>query len=146
MNQPIEKLLSYELGMTAHMLQNDINRKFSGLGLTRSQSNILFLLYKEGSMTQAELMQRLNVQGSTMNGLLETMLKKELIRKMQSREDRRSRVISLTEKGMHIEEEMWTSLEQAETKITSALSQEEGDELRRLLKKVRITFREEETK
>ncbi|WP_444684665.1 MarR family winged helix-turn-helix transcriptional regulator [Alkalicoccus luteus] len=144
MNQPIEKLLSYELGMTAHMLQNNINRKFSGLGLTRSQSNILFLLYKEGSMTQVELMQRLNVQGSTMNGLLETMLKKELIRKMQSREDRRSRVISLTEKGMHIEEEMWTALEHAESKITSALSAEEDKQMRRLLEKIRLSFREEE--
>ncbi|WP_187254608.1 MarR family winged helix-turn-helix transcriptional regulator [Alkalicoccus halolimnae] len=134
MNRKMNEVIGYQLGATAHLLHNEHNRSLAAHGLTRSQVKVLYLLQSYGLQSQAQLQKQLFIQGSTMNGLLESLLKSELVEKTASRSDRRQKLISLTEKGRTLEKTVWREAMQIEEKVTDFLSEEEKQYLLQTLK------------
>lgn len=129
MGGEIKQLAGYHITLTAHLLQNEHNRALGDLDVTPAQSKALYLLNRFGSQSQTELQDRMYIKGSTMNGIIESLQKKKLIHKEDSKTDRRVKVISLTPEGTRLEREIWTMLASLEERLMTGISPERKQEL-----------------
>ena len=132
----MDQRVGYHIGVVGHLIQNLYNEKLSEYGLTSAQAKVIYILASHGDQQQAELQKRLFIKAPTMNGIVESMLKKQLIRKEEHETDRRSKTIILTEKGRELDERLWIELGKVEEVLTNGLSEEEQKILIIWLKKV----------
>ncbi|ADU28575.1 MarR family winged helix-turn-helix transcriptional regulator [Evansella cellulosilytica] len=138
----MDQMFGYHIGVLSHLIQNQYNKNLSQFDLTISQAKVLYLLSHDGDKLQSELQKRLFIQASTMNGIIDSMLKRALIEKRDSQEDRRSKVISLTEKGISIERELWVNLDHMERELLAGFSIEEQQLLMMWLKRMKENMQE----
>lgn len=136
MSNEINQLLGYQLSITGHLLQNEHNRRLAELDMTGAQSKAIYLLKRFGEQSQTELQERMLIKGSTMNGIIDSLYKKDLILKNDSSKDRRVKVISLTESGIIMEKRIWEAIEALEEKLISGLTGEETKTMIHLLKTI----------
>ncbi|TWI59185.1 MarR family winged helix-turn-helix transcriptional regulator [Halalkalibacter nanhaiisediminis] len=121
----LDDRVGYHIGIVAHLMQNKFNQKLSEFGLTVAQSKVLFLLVQHGEQLQSELQNRLYIKASTMNGIIDSMLKKGLIEKIDSTLDRRQKQIVLTEKGELLEERLWDEVGEMDDSLMKGFLPEE---------------------
>lgn len=133
----------YQIGTVAHFIQNNFNQKLAEFNLTVAQAKVLFNLVNYGNQPQSDLQQRLYVKASTMNGVIETLLKKQLIEKRDNRNDRRSKLIILTQKGKELEEKLWQESENMDKHLLKGFSMEEKHLLLGWLKRIKTNVLEE---
>ncbi len=106
-------------------------------GLTFSQSQILFLLYKNGGrLTQKQLQDLMNVSHPTIVGLIQRLEANGFVRSYADREDRRCKIVERTEKAELFGKDMDFSRRKAEKAMLKGLSEEEIVTLSKLLNKV----------
>lgn len=137
MDRNIENLLGYHINVVSHFIQNQYNQKLSEYGLTLAQAKVLYFLSEHGEQAQSEMQKRLYIKGSSMNGLVDSMLKKELILKQQSKEDRRTKLISLTDKGREIDGQLWNLINGTESQLGEGFTPEEQQKMISWLKKMK---------
>ncbi|MFG6150433.1 MarR family winged helix-turn-helix transcriptional regulator [Halobacillus sp. B23F22_1] len=147
MNRQIEPLLGYNINVISHFLKNMYNEKLSEYGLTNAQAKVIYFLAKHGEQSQSDLQNRLYIKASSMNGIIESLLKNECITKDSSRKDKRTKVIQLTEKGEELDQTIWTIIQEIEAEITKDFSEEEQRVIVSWLKKIQrnLTERSEQT-
>ena len=121
----MDGVIGHQLRVASHLIENRYNKKLAEYDLTSAQSRVIYLLNHYGELVQADLQKRLYIQGSTMNGIIETLLKKEFINKKDSKEDRRTKLISITEKGRILEERLWSEVDLIEEDLLKGFSNEE---------------------
>lgn len=136
MDDEIKQLAGYHITLAAHLLQNEYNRALSDLGVTPAQSKALYLLNRYGSQSQTELQDRMYIKGSTMNGIIDSLDKKQLIHKGDSTSDRRVKVITLTPEGTRLEREIWAMLSSLEERLMTGISPERKQELIRTIEQL----------
>ena len=142
MKRNMNDRVGYHIGVAAHFIQNNYNQKLAEFDLTVAQAKVLFMLVNYGDQLQSELQSRLYIKGSTMNGIVDSLLKKHLIEKMDSETDRRSKIILLTEKGKSLEETLWLETERMEEDLMKGFSHEEKHQLLTLLKRIKQNLNE----
>ncbi|MGM8215629.1 MarR family winged helix-turn-helix transcriptional regulator [Bacillaceae bacterium W0354] len=133
----IEDRLGYQIGVVAHLLHNQFNEKLLKYDMTVAQARVLYLLVQSGPQIQGELQQKLYIKASTMNGIIESLLNKQLIEKRECLDDRRSKVINLTEKGNEVDQYLWDDMSETENKIFEGLSKEEIALMHQWLNKIK---------
>jgi MarR family 2-MHQ and catechol resistance regulon transcriptional repressor len=85
---------------TAQIFDKAAKRVFSPHGLTAAQFNVLNLLASEKEGLRAsDLATSLIVDPSNVTGLLKRMTRDELVLDLESKTDRRQRIVALTPKG-----------------------------------------------
>lgn len=87
--------------LSAH-LEHDLRQ--NGLKVTVEQWRILFYLWKEDGINQQELAKRAKKEKSTIARQVDILEKKKLISRRSLNEDKRNKLIFLTEQGKAIEE------------------------------------------
>ncbi len=115
-------------------------------GLTPPQFATLAFLWKSDGINQQELGALVNIDRTTIGGILDRLERLELVRRGMDRRDRRSYVLYVTDRGKSIQKQILGSLEQVRETISSALTPAERDELVRLLKKLRTAAAAAENK
>jgi MarR family 2-MHQ and catechol resistance regulon transcriptional repressor len=111
-------------------------------GLTQGQFGALECLGHLGSMTIGELCRKQLVSGGNMTVVVDNLEKDALVERVRSRTDRRVVVVQLTTKGQRLFREVFPSHAAFVEKTASVLTDEEQEELSRLLKKLGIGLRE----
>lgn len=107
------------------------------LELTFSQVMTINCLFKlGGSATLKELETRLDISHASMSGLVKRLAEKGVVNVSVGREDRRQRIVELTEKGLEMRSLIERGVEENEAILTKSLSEEETQELVRLLLKL----------
>ncbi|QKS70152.1 MarR family transcriptional regulator [Paenalkalicoccus suaedae] len=144
MNRNMEEIVGYQLGVVTHLLHNKYQSSLAEHDLTRAQLKVLYLLNKFGEQSQLALSKKLFIQGSTMNGIIESMLKKNLIEKHESKEDRRSKLVTITSAGKELEEKMWQRMLDSEEELLKGFSKEEIQIIHSFLKRMKANVQEEE--
>ncbi|WP_345241713.1 MarR family transcriptional regulator [Pontibacillus salipaludis] len=137
MKRDIENLLGYHINVVSHFIQNQYNQKLREHDLTMAQSKVLYFLSEHGEQAQGDMQKRLYIKGSSMNGLVDSLLKKELIHKRQSPDDRRTKLISLTDKGSEIEGQLWSLIDGIEKQLGEGFTTEEQQVIISWLKKMK---------
>ena len=102
-----------------------------------TQYKIIIYLYNAppASTRQVDLERAFSMTNPSVTSVLHTLEKKDLIRREENPEDRRSNVISLSDKAIRMQRELEAVGEQLEEAITENLSPEERTILIALLKK-----------
>lgn len=73
--------------------------EMSGIDLTPRQYIVLLTVSKAEGLSQTDLVEKTGIDRSTMADLIRRMLKKGLLQRRRSHEDRRAYSVSLTEEG-----------------------------------------------
>ncbi|CAM3925904.1 MarR family winged helix-turn-helix transcriptional regulator [Alkalicoccus chagannorensis] len=138
----LDDRIGAQLGMTAHLMENHVNKTLAAHGLTNAQLRVLFLLQRYGEQTQKQLQERLHIQASTMNGLTASLEKRELIIKQAGKKDRRSSWVRLTGEGSAKEAALWRETEQLEEHLTDGLDDAERKQLLSALQRMQQKLKE----
>ncbi|WP_181350184.1 MarR family winged helix-turn-helix transcriptional regulator [Thalassobacillus sp. CUG 92003] len=125
MERNFQQKIGYNIHVISHFIQNIYNEKLAEYGLTMSQAKVIYFLAQSGEHTQTDLQNKLYIKPSSMNGILESLLKNALVEKRESPEDRRTKLIQLTEKGKNFDAHIWEVILGLEELIGEGFSTEE---------------------
>lgn len=84
------------------LLWQNIDLALRPYGLARTQYSVLYQLGTKGELPTAELRQRLQVEGATLSGVLDTLAAKGLIERVEQANDKRRKDICLTAAGRQL--------------------------------------------
>ena len=105
-------------------------------GGKRSQGRILRILYREGSISQRKLQERLEIQSGSMSEIILKLEKNGLLVRTKSTEDKRSIILQITEAGKDSVEEEYRKLQQQDAILFESLSGQEQEQLDAILGKL----------
>lgn len=104
-------------------------------GLTSSQFAVLEALYNKGDLRIWELIEKILTTSGNITVVIKNLEKDEFIRKYSDPEDKRSMIISITDKGRKIMDDIFPKHVENINEIFSILTIEEKLELKKILKK-----------
>ncbi|PYZ92064.1 MarR family transcriptional regulator [Salipaludibacillus keqinensis] len=144
MDRDIEKFTAYQMSVVTHLVNNRHNLELSNYGITRAQGRVIYMLERHGDLMQSELQKKLYVQASTMNGIIESLLKNALIKRRASRKDRRTKVISLTQAGVDLGHKLWSELHKLDDDLMANFTEEEKGLMISWLKRMQSNLQQKE--
>ncbi len=110
------------------------NQYFGEIGLHVGQDAILRQLWREDGLTQSEVAGRLCIQPATVTKMLQRMAQSGFIERRADTRDQRVSRVYLTAGGRELETRVCAVWQQLEQELTAALSAEEIETLRTLLR------------
>nr|WP_325220727.1 MarR family transcriptional regulator [uncultured Oscillibacter sp.] len=132
------------LGWAAKLSKANMDARVSRYDVTPAQTHVLLYLQQHGGrVPQHELAEFLRVKPSTVNGVLDRMEEKSLVRRSVSGSDARRRLITLTEKGAEQQALFQQSFLDVEEAMVRGFTQEERETLCALLDRVIQNLKEE---
>lgn len=119
-----------------HLKKND--KFFSAI-----QIDIMIYLSKtEENVYQKDLEKEFNLRKSTISGILKTMEKNEIIEKLETKEDYRSKQIILTQKGKEISREYMSKLMQMEELMQKGINEQEVEIFLKVINQIKSNLKE----
>lgn len=106
--------------------------------LTNSQFKILMVLMHapEGSVRQIDIENKFAMTNPTVTGLVQKLEAKDLIKRIPHPEDKRSKVLVLTDRAIAMKEELLALADDLERQMTQNLNHDECEQLAALLLKM----------
>ena len=131
-------------------MSRENNNLFADYGITPIQLNSLVFVYfqnKSGkSVCQKDIEKHVNLRPSSMSSLLSTLEKGGFITRTVSEGDARTKYVTLTEKGKSLCMKNKLLMEKCDGLIQSALTEEEQEDFKNLLKKIITEIEKTEVK
>lgn len=109
-----------------------------GPRLTNVQFGVLNVLRTRGEASQRDLCDDLDLDRSTIAGLVARLEARELVARVRAEADRRRNVVRLTEQGLAVLAELVPAAARVDDVLTSALTRQERETLQRLLTKILV--------
>ena len=107
-----------------------------------SHGNILFQLSINKSITMKELASKINRDKSTTTVLVRKLEKEELVKVLPSPDDRRNKILSLTEKGTEYNALMKKLSKELVTKFYHGFTEKEIEQFGEFLKRIEGNFQQ----
>ena len=141
--------MSKNLGILINKIANQLKRKMDkemneNYNLTKTQSLVLSYINSNKEIYQKDIEKRFSIRRSTATEILNLMEKRNLIKRIPSKIDKRINIIEITEEGIKLEKVGKEKIKELEKQMTKALTKEEKKELIRLLEKVEQNLLERE--
>jgi DNA-binding MarR family transcriptional regulator len=105
-------------------------------GLSVSQCYILESLHRHGRLTMKLLAEKMHLSVSTVTRVVEPLVKRGLVSREEDEEDRRIRLITMTESGEEAYRESWQNIYESEKMILENFPVENREMLIDFLKKL----------
>lgn len=123
---------------TSLIVEKKTNAVLAPYELTNAQFRILMLLYhkREKSIRQIDIENAFAMTNPTVTGILNNLEKKGLVQRLDHPDDKRSKLILLTDAALEMIPELDSLGEIIEDQVTSVLSDEERAALATLLNKI----------
>lgn len=114
------------------------NQLLTPYDLTNSQFKILMVLYHApaGSVRQIDIENKFAMTNPTVTGLVQKLEAKDLVKRMPHPEDKRSKVLVLTDRAIAMKEELLALADDLERQMTQNLNHDECEQLAALLLKM----------
>lgn len=114
------------------------NQLLTPYDLTNSQFKILMVLMHapEGSVRQIDIENKFAMTNPTVTGLVQKLEAKDLVKRMPHPEDKRSKVLVLTDRAIAMKEELLALADDLERQMTQNLNHGECEQLDALLLKM----------
>lgn len=112
------------------------SKRFSKFEIGSGQYLFLLNLYKNPGITQEELTEKVKLDKATTARAIKKLEDKGYVRRIKKECDRRAYMLELTEKAEQIKEEVFLIMEEWEDKIRNCFTNEESEELMKLLNKL----------
>ncbi len=101
-----------------------LNKALEPFDITYAQCRVLNCLWKRGALTQKEILAIISVQPSTLTGVIDLLVEKNLVTRLEDGIDGRLRRVALTEKGAELRQPVWEAIDQIEQETTKHMSPE----------------------
>ena len=140
----IEKYnLIYSLCMTATALKDGLRKEFikNGYDITIDNFAILFRLWQQDNLTQQQLCELTCKNKSNLTRILDTMEKKDMLKRQPNPADRRSFTISLTEHSVSLQLPIIKIALEYSSKIFERIDENEIEVLNRIFSMFSIFLR-----
>jgi len=126
---------SFILDRTARRVKQYAQTSFSekSFDITIDQWSILKTLYKEDPMTHKELAEKTGKDQPTLTRIVDIIIKKKLVERVEHPEDRRCLLIQLTTSGENKVKELSPEIAQIRMKAWENLSEEDFKNFTRIL-------------
>ena len=123
---------------TALVIEKLSNQILAPYDLSHTQYKIMMLLYRNSnqSIRQTDIEEKFSLTNPTVTGILKNLEKKGLVERVQNLEDKRSKLVCLTEQAYAVKEELLLLGETLEGRVTEGLTEEECVQLCTLLNKM----------
>lgn len=127
--------LTWLLKIINNIFERELNNRTSKLELTPSQCSVLAFLNGNNNkeINPVHIEKEFCLKRPTVTGILQRLEEKGFIKIVQSEEDKRYKKISLTEKSNEAEELMTKNLNDMEQILYKNLTNEDKEELNRIL-------------
>ena len=128
-------ILIKKIALVNEKLSNHILQPYE---LTHTQYKILMLLLRnpETPIRQADIETHFSMTNPSVTGIIQNLEKKGLVERVQNPDDKRSKLVKLTDQAVSMEEELYALGESLETQVTKNLTEDENKQLIALLKKI----------
>ena len=121
-------------GYCDHQVQKLLDRRLRQYDVSPMQCRTLTYLHEaEGEVNQKQLERHLMVKPSTVNGIVDRLEEKGMLRRTASPTDGRCRILALTDSGRQFYRQFLAIAEQVNQQAAQGFSPEERDTLRQLL-------------
>lgn len=119
-------------------IETEFNRQLKELGLTAVQSMVLKYIVssEKEEINQVDIEKYLRCTNPTVTGLMKRLAEKELVICMSSKKDKRFKKVMPTEKSRQLIAYLDKRVEELNHKITAGLTEEERENLKRMLEKM----------
>lgn len=106
--------------------------------LTNTQYKILMFLYRNPGkpIRQIDIEEHFSMTNPSVTGIIQNLEKKGLVQRVPNPDDKRSKLLTLTEQALSMEMELRALGESLEQQVTESLSNEERQQLILLLNKI----------
>lgn len=123
---------------TALVIEKLSNHVLAPYELSNTQYKIMMLLYRNPDKTirQTDIEERFSLTNPTVTGIIQNLEKKELVQRIQNPNDKRSKLLCLTDRAMEIRDVLVQLGEELEAQTTDNLTEQECEQLCKLLKKM----------
>lgn len=128
--------INYLLTTAQRRVFQTMSARLEPYDVTPVQYGVLYCLWETDIHTPREIADKLQLENSTISGVLERMEKKGLIERQVSKKDRRYIEVVLTDKGASLKDGVLDTVEQFNEDVMSVLSSQEQDILKESLEKL----------
>ena len=119
--------INYLLTTAQRRVFQAMSARLEPYDVTPVQYGVLYYLWETDIHTPREIADRLQLENSTISGVLERMEKKNLIERQVSKKDRRYIEVVLTDKGASLKDDVLRTVEQFNDDVMTVFSPEEQD-------------------
>jgi DNA-binding MarR family transcriptional regulator len=128
--------LSYRVKRLYLLISQRIDEVLKCHGLARSQWQILFRVSRAGTLTQKDLQHAMQVESATLTCIVDVLVAKgwlERLERLESAEDKRVRVVRLTEEGRALMESVPDPYETVEGRMLQGVTEPDRTHVEALL-------------
>jgi DNA-binding MarR family transcriptional regulator len=130
----VDRRLFLLLEIAARRLNRDMDARLKAeAGVTSAQAAVLFLLARRGERRMGEIGDMLSLNPPAVTGLINRMAALDLVSKSASPTDKRSAIVSLTEKGRAMGDAAEHVFRDMNNELETRLGDEDSDMLHRVL-------------
>lgn len=133
-----DRIYEFYLRNIVHSIKNLLDSKLIPYNITNQQARLLGdiaeQLKQEKRICQKDLESAMNLRGSSITSLLQGLEKKGFIIRRSGDEDGRTKLLSITEKGTKLIEEMEGVFQNVESLLLQGMTDAEKEIYQRLLK------------
>lgn len=132
----LNNCINFILTKAQNIVFQHFKAKLAKFDITPAQYGVLNVLWHEDGSTSKYIAECLNLDSSTITGIIDRMEKKELVNRMPNKEDRRSLKVVLTEKGFQLRKSIEEVIEESNHDILKVFSKEEQELVFQLLGRI----------
>jgi DNA-binding MarR family transcriptional regulator len=133
----LDYCIFFQLAKANQIGSRFLGQKVAELYITPVQALVLGFLRDEDRITSSELGKRTELDSATLTGIIDRLEAAELIERRGNPADRRSIHVHLTERGRLLGAKAVRLIAEANVKFLDMLTEQEGVELRRIIRKLR---------
>jgi DNA-binding MarR family transcriptional regulator len=123
----------FVINKLAHAMGVELERQLKAYDVTPSQWSLLAVFWSREGVSQVELQEILRVEGATITGLIQRMMRQGLVRRQSDPTDKRVQRVYLTERGRALEKVLIPLAEEVNAQALSGFSPDEQAFFLRLL-------------
>ena len=131
-----ENYICFKLNKVRRKIHRYYESKLAPFNITPVQFYVLSALWDKDEMKFKDLAHRLDMDGSTLTGILDRMEKRGFIKRKEDPEDRRSILVCLTHKSMEIRPQMIEIAQDLDHEFRNKVPDEEFMTLLKVLDKL----------
>ena len=137
-NYILQKSLGFKLDAAARLTTGNFSRKLKevSLSITPEQWGIISFLYQEEGVTQNQLTKLVRKDHTCVSRLVESLIKKGIVKKVPSPDDKRVNHIYLTELGQQMENSAVAVSKENLAKVFDGVTDEEKAVFSKVLDKI----------
>ena len=135
-----DKGIGFLVTQVSHSITQCFNRAFEQYDITFPQSRVMAYLIRrqdKGDVNQRDLESALGIKASSISSLVRNLENKGFVECKRRAADARNKSITLTEKGLAIQQQLEGLCYEIEETLTEGISPAQLEELAELLQKVR---------